>query len=68
MLELQEEFSEFVFATVDIEKEVELAKEFDVVSIPAVMILKEGVIVYADSGAVSVSVLRDLLVQAIRLE
>jgi len=64
MLELQPRYTDFLFATVDIDKEPGLAEEFDIMSVPAVMIIRQGVIIYAESGAVSVTVFRDLLEQA----
>mgnify|MGYP003956134341 CR=1 FL=1 len=64
MLALQSEFSDFAFATIDIDKESKLAEEFQVRSVPAILIIKQGVIVYAESGALSVEVFRELLNQA----
>ena len=52
------------FATVNIEEESELREEFAIRSIPFVMILKDQTIVYAESGALTVSALSDLLDQA----
>ena len=64
MLSLQPDFPEFVFATVDIDKETSLAEEFQVLSVPSIMIVKNGAVIYAESGALSVGVFRDLLEQA----
>ncbi len=64
LLTLQPEFPDFQFATVDIDSETELAQEFEVRSVPATLIIKEGTIVSAESGALSATVFRDLLTQA----
>ena len=52
---------DIIFGTVDIEKEPELAEEFKVISIPAVMMIKSQVVVFADSGLMSDSELTDLI-------
>lgn len=58
------EYPEFVFATVDIDIEKSLAEEFAIRSVPSIMILRHSVVVYAESGALVASALRDLLNQA----
>ena len=62
------EYPDFLFARIDIEDQKALADEFEVRSIPSVMILRDNVVVYAESGALSMSVLRDLLDQAKALD
>ena len=57
-----------VFASVDIEKEPELADEFNVRSVPWVMILREQVAVYDDSGALTASAMDELIEQARTLD
>jgi len=64
LLALQPEYKDFSFASIDIDRESDLAKEFDVMSVPSILIIKQGVIVYAGAGALSVEVFRDLLNQA----
>ena len=64
MEQLQPEFTDFVFAQVDIEKESGLASEFQVRSVPFVMIIKDKVVVYASAGAMPSSALKELLIQA----
>ncbi len=56
------------FAKVDIETEVELAEEFNVRSVPWVMILREQVAVYDDSGALTATALDELIEQAKSLD
>ncbi len=64
LLALQSEYGDFSFAAIDIDREAELAKEFDVRSVPSILIIKHGVIVYAGTGALSAQVFRELLDQA----
>ena len=59
---------EVVFATIDIETEPDLAKEFGVRSVPAIMILRRRVVVYADTGALSEMQLCDLIQNAKSLD
>lgn len=54
---------DIVFGKVDTEAEPELAARFDVRSIPTVVVFREGVIVYADAGALPAPVLEDLVSQ-----
>lgn len=65
---LTQKHSDVVFASVDIEAEPELAQDFNIVSVPAILIVKNQVVVYADSGLLSASALDDLLQQAKQLE
>ncbi len=61
---LQADYGEFAFASVDIDKEVQLAEEFNVCSVPFVMIMRKRTVLYADSGALTRSAMVDLLDQA----
>jgi len=58
------EHSDVAFAKIDVEKEKTLAEEFEIRSIPFVMILKSRTVVYAESGALTKEGLEDLVVQA----
>lgn len=60
---LAPEYPDFIFASVNIEEEKQLAEEFEVRSIPFIMILRDRVIVFMETGAMAESVLRDLLDQ-----
>ncbi|QDP72650.1 thioredoxin family protein [Legionella israelensis] len=53
------------FAKINIEEEPEIAEEFHVRSIPHVVIVKDGVLIYSESGAMPEAALRDLVQQAI---
>jgi thioredoxin 1 len=62
------DYPEFTFAQIDIDQEKSLAAEFGIRSVPSVMILRNKVVLYADSGALSPTILRDLLDQAKSVE
>ena len=55
---------DLLFATVSLEKESQLAKDFNVLSIPHVMVFKEGIAIFSESGLLPLSALRDLVIQA----
>jgi thioredoxin len=56
--------TDICFAKIDIEAEPELAAEFQVRSIPLVMILKERVVIFSEAGSMPAAHLRDLITQA----
>jgi thioredoxin 1 len=59
-----ERHSDLVFGKVDTEAQPELAGAFGISSIPTLMVVREGVVLYAQPGALSASVLDDLIAQA----
>ena len=59
-----EDNADFTFASVDIEEQEKLAEEFEISSVPTVMILRKGIIIYVGTGAHTYEVLQDLLEQA----
>jgi thioredoxin len=59
---------EAVFAKVDTEAEVDLARAFNIMSIPTLMVFREQVIVYAQPGALPAASLEDLLTQVNALD
>ncbi|MFI6519410.1 thioredoxin [Spirillospora sp. NPDC050679] len=59
---------DIVFAKVDTEAERELAAAFEIASIPTLAIIREGVMVFAQPGALPENVLEDLLTQARALD
>lgn len=65
--EVAESHSEIIFANINIEQEPELSEEFEIRSVPFLMLLKENVIVYAESGALTKDALVDLIDQAKRV-
>lgn len=56
--------TDVVFATVDIESEPELARMFDVQSIPKVAVMRAGALVFAYEGTLSEEALNDIIQQA----
>lgn len=64
MLEVSALYPDVVFASVDVEREKELAEEFAVRSIPFVMIVRNRTVVYAESGVLTALGLRELIDKA----
>jgi adenylate kinase len=58
------EFPGIVFGKVKVDEQPQLAEDFQVRSIPMLVIFKKGVIIYADAGALPETALRDLVQQA----
>lgn len=61
-------YSDVGFVSVDIENEKSLAEEFAVRSVPFVMIIRNRTVVYAESGALPESALRELIQKAKTLD
>jgi thioredoxin 1 len=58
-----ERHSDIVFAKVDTEAESDLAQRFNVSSIPTLMAIRDGVIVFAEPGALPEPVLENVIEQ-----
>lgn len=56
---------EIVFAKINIEKESELAETFNIRSIPHLMVFKQGIAIYSESGSMPESTLKELVQQAL---
>ncbi len=52
------------FLSVNIETESELSETFEIRSVPHLIVLKKGVVIYSDAGALSSSSLKELIEQA----
>ena len=65
---VSDSYPEIMFTKVNIEKETELAAEFHIRSIPMLIILRQGVAVFAESGAMPEKSLIDLIEQAKALD
>ncbi|MCH9644745.1 MAG: thioredoxin family protein [Gammaproteobacteria bacterium] len=65
---LVDDYPQVKFTTVDIDEEKELADEFEVRSIPAIMVLRDQCVVSMETGAMSDANLRELLDQALKLD
>ncbi|GGP71740.1 thioredoxin [Saccharothrix coeruleofusca] len=59
-----EKHTDIVFGKVDTEDQQQLAAAFQVRSIPTLMIVRDGVVLYAQPGALPESALEDLIQQA----
>ena len=65
---VSEDFPDAVFAKVDTQNEQELAAAFQIRSIPTLMIFRENVIVFSQSGALPEGALRDVVTKAGNLD
>lgn len=59
------ENSGIVFAKVNLEHATELAEKYQIRSIPHLLIFKQGIIVYSESGSMPESALKELVEQAL---
>src|SRR5690606_11125291 len=59
---------DMVFARIDTEAETELAAAFDIMSIPTLMVFREGVLVFSQAGALPEAALEDLVSQVRALD
>lgn len=55
---------DMVFASINIEQEHALSETFHIRSIPHLMVFKEGIAIYSESGSVPESILLELIGQA----
>lgn len=65
---LQQENTDLSIAFIDIEAEKSLAESLAVRSIPYVMVVRDAVVLFAESGALSLGSLRELVQQAQQLD
>jgi thioredoxin 1 len=65
---LSEEHPDIVFGKVDTEAEQELALKFDIQSIPTIMAIKDGVIVFSQPGALPKPMVESLIEQVRELD
>ncbi len=61
-------YPSIIFASVNVDEEKNLAEEFVVQSIPAIMILRNQVVVFAESGLLSITNLTELLEQTVNIQ
>lgn len=54
-----------LFAKINIEEEQELAETFNIRSIPHLMVIKQGIVIYSEAGSMPESALTELLQQAL---
>lgn len=65
---VSEKHPDIVFAKVDTEAQVEIATEFQIRSIPTVMAIRDGVVVFAQPGALPEQLLESLISQVRELD
>jgi thioredoxin 1 len=63
-----EQHTDIVFGKVDTEAEVALAAEFEIRTIPTIMAIRDGIIVYAQPGALPPQALESLISQVRALD
>jgi thioredoxin 1 len=63
-----EKHGDIVFGKVDTEAQQELAATFQVRSIPTLMIVRDGIVLYSQPGALPESALEDLIDQARKVD
>ncbi len=63
-----EKHTDIVFGKVDTEAQQQLAAAFQIRSIPTLMIVRDGVVLYAQPGALPESALEDLIEQARKVD
>ena len=63
-----DERPELLFAKVDTEAQQALAASFNIMSIPTLMIIREGVVIYAEPGALPQQALTQLVDRALALD
>jgi thioredoxin len=63
-----EKHSDITFAKVDTDAEQELAMQFDIFSIPTLMAIRDGVVVFQQAGALPEQALESLITQVRELD
>jgi len=66
--QVSEKFPDVVFAKVNTEQEQELAGDFQIRSIPTLMVFRENVILYSEPGALSATHLEGLVTEVQALD
>ncbi len=56
-----EQHEDITFGKVDTEVQLELAQAFDISSIPTLMAIRDGVVLYAEAGALPAPMLEELI-------
>ncbi|QSB04211.1 thioredoxin [Natronoglycomyces albus] len=66
--EVSDNHEDIVFAKVDTEAEPEIAAAVNIQSIPTLMVFRDGILVFAQPGALPKEALEDLISQARKLD
>ncbi|MBM7785500.1 thioredoxin [Tenggerimyces flavus] len=56
-----EQHQDITFGKVDTQAQLELAQAFDISSIPTLMVIRDGVMLYAEAGALPAPMLEELI-------
>lgn len=62
------DYPDITFGKVNTENEQQLSQDFNVRSIPMIMIIKQKVVIFSEAGALPASAFKDLIEQAIKLD
>ncbi len=62
------DYPQIVFGKVNIEAEPKLAEMFQIQSIPHLMVFKQGIAIYSESGSMPESILNELVQQALTVD
>jgi thioredoxin 1 len=65
---VSEKHPDITFGKVDTQAEPEVAAKYDIRSIPTIMVIRDGIVVYAEPGAVPESALESLIDQVTKLD
>lgn len=66
--EVSNVFTDIAFAKIDIESEHELAADFNVRSVPQLVVLKQNIVLFSEAGILPKTALEDLVNQALNLD
>ena len=66
--QISEKYPDIVFAKVNTEEEQEIAAQFNIRSIPTLMIFRDQIIIYAEPGALPAQTFEQLIEQAKALD
>jgi len=66
--QVSERHPDAVFGKVDTEAEPEVAAAFNIASIPTLMIIRDGIVLYAQPGALPEAALEELVTKAAELD
>lgn len=61
-------YPDIIFAKVDVDKEKELAESFNILSVPQLMVMKNGTVIYSQSGLHTLKTIKELVEQALVAE
>ncbi len=61
---LAERYPEIVFGKVNIDEQPQLRQDFNIRAVPTLVVLREGIVLYNESGALSQSALEEVIQKA----